>query len=356
MGTPHYAAVSLRRLLEGPHEVVAVVTRADKARGRGQRMVPSPVKEVALRAGVEVLDPASPRSPQFIDRLRALAPDLGVTVAYGRILPPQVLAIPRLGCINAHGSLLPALRGAAPIERAILEGLTRTGVTIMEMSEGLDEGDILAARSIDIPPDMNAGELRDRMAELSADMLAETVDRYAAGAVPHTPQDHSRATFAPPLRKEEAAIDWAADAAFVARQVRAFAPRPGAFAFDGKTRLKVLDARAVDSTSPANSGTAGGGGTGLAGAGSGGSGLGTSGSGGAAPSGAPGTVLGHSDGGVLVACGRGVLELRTVQPEGKRAMSALDYERGHRTVHGGRVLLPGVAASETRSATVLEPS
>ncbi|HYC54318.1 MAG TPA: methionyl-tRNA formyltransferase [Candidatus Binatia bacterium] len=320
MGTPQYAAVSLRRLLDGPHRVVAVVTRADKARGRGQQMVPSPVKEIALASGVEVLDPVSPRSPEFVARLRELAPDLGVTVAYGRILPAHVLSIPRLGCINAHGSLLPALRGAAPIERAILEGLGRTGVTIMQMSEGMDEGDVIAERGVEIPACMNAGELREVMAEVSAQMLAETVDRYAAGPVAQTPQDHSRATFAPPLRKEEAAIDWNTDADFIARQVRAFAPRPGAYAFDGRMRLKVLAANAKRSgTFPAAE---------------------------KVPD--PffaGTIVGRSGQGLLVACGSGVLELRTVQPEGKRAMSALDYERGNRGADPHRVLLPGKTAS-----------
>jgi len=324
MGTPEYAAVALRRLLAGPHRVRAVVTRADKARGRGQELRPSPVKELALAAGIEVLDPPSPRTPEFAARLREIAPDLGVVVAYGRILPPQVLEIPRYGCINAHGSLLPKLRGAAPIERAILEGETETGVTIMQMSEGLDEGAMISARALAIGPQTTAEELRTAMADLSAQMLLEAVDGFAAGTVTVTPQDDSRATFAPPLRKEEAAIDWNEDAGTVVRRVRAFAPRPGAFTFDASVRLKVLVAREAacaergsadtastardcaetatrrgreDDTSPA------------------------------------GTILDATTpgSGLLVACGRGIVELVSVQPEGRRAMSGRDYQRGRRS-------------------------
>ncbi len=307
MGTPQYAAVSLRRLLAGPHRVRAVVTRADKARGRGQELKPSPVKELALEAGIEVLDPASPRTPEFAARLRDIAPDLGVVVAYGRILPLQVLTIPRYGCINAHGSLLPALRGAAPIERAILAGHTETGVTIMQMSEGLDEGDMISARALAIGAQTTAEELREKMAQLSAQLLVEAVGRFAAGPVAATPQDNAAATFAPPLRKEEAALDWSEDAEAVVRRVRAFAPRPGAFTFDGNTRLKVLEAKVAEA--------------------------------GASPD-AAGTVLadGAAHGGLLVTCGRGVVELVSVQPEGRRPMSGSDYRRGRRNADTQRRL------------------
>jgi len=342
MGTPEYAAVSLRRLLAGPHRVVAVVTRADKARGRGQELRPSPVKELARSAGIEVLDPPSPRSPEFIARLRELSPDLGVVVAYGRILPPAVLEVPRYGCINAHGSLLPKLRGAAPIERAILAGCTATGVTIMQMSEGLDEGPTISSRALEIGPQMTAEELRVAMAELSAQMLAEAVDRYAAGPVATSPQNDAEATFAPPLRKEEAAIDWSEDAAAVVRRVRAFAPRPGAFTFDGATRLKVLVARVADGAGAASSADAGGGESvtgGVAGADAA-SGARVAGGADAAAGGAAimpgaggggdtaGTILG--DDRMLVACGSGAVELLSVQPEGRRAMSGGDYLRGCR--------------------------
>lgn len=302
--------MSLRRLLATRHRVLAVVTRPDKPRGRGQQLEPSPVKRLALEAGIEVLGPASARDEAFLARLRELRADLGVVVAYGRILPRAALDAPRLGCINAHASLLPLLRGAAPIERAILAGLTETGVTIMQMNEGLDEGDVLAEGRTPIPDSMTGAELRDVLAAMSADLLVETIDRFAEadGPLPATPQDDAAATFAPPLKKNEAAIHWGADARDLWLRVRAFAPRPGAFAFDGKSRLKILEATPHDTPHDA----------------------------------APGTVLGPGSRGLLVACGRGVLELVTVQPEGRRAMSVLDYERGQKNAPGAvRILHDG---------------
>jgi len=312
MGTPEYAAVSLKRLLATRHRVVAVVTRPDKPRGRGQQVEPGPVKRVAMDAGLEVLDPVSARDEGFLARLRALRADLGVVVAYGRILPPAALEAPRLGCINAHASLLPALRGAAPIERAVLAGLPETGVTIMQMNEGLDEGDILFTRSTPIPDAMTGMELREVLADVSAQLLVEAVDALAAGPVARFPQDHAQATFAPPLKKAEAGVRWSDDARTTWRKIRAFAPRPGAFAFDGPTRLKLLAARPLDRE----------------------------------PGAAPGTVLGVSEAGLLLACGHGVLEVTALQPEGKRAMTALDYARGLRAGAGAsHVLKDGHVAS-----------
>lgn len=311
MGTPEYAAVSLRRLLASRHRVLAVVTRPDKPRGRGQQVEPGPVKRVAMDAGLEVLDPVSARDEGFLQRLRDLKADLGVVVAYGRILPRAALDAPRLGCINAHASLLPKLRGAAPIERAVLAGFHETGVTIMQMNEGLDEGDILFTRSTPIPDTMTGPELREVLAGVSAELLVEAIDAMAAGPVPRTPQDDAAATFAPPLKKSEAAIAWDEDARTLWLRIRAFSPRPGAFAFDGATRLKVLAARVLDRDAGA----------------------------------APGTVLGVSEAGLLVACGRGVLEVTALQPEGKRAMSALDYARGLRPAGEMHVLKDGNAAS-----------
>jgi len=209
--------------------------------------------------------------------------------------------------------MLPSLRGAAPIERAILAGITTTGVTIMQMDEGLDEGDILISRSMPIPDTMTGTELREVMADLSADLLVEAVnlfaDRDAAGTeLARKPQNHAIATFAPPLRKGEAAIRWADSARDLALRIRAFSPRPGAFAFDGSTRIKLLEAYdLLEDRRDA----------------------------------APGTVLGTNERGLLVACGRGVLEIHVVQPEGKRPMMALDYERGVRPVDAGAPAAPG---------------
>ncbi|HXC51027.1 MAG TPA: methionyl-tRNA formyltransferase [Candidatus Limnocylindrales bacterium] len=305
MGTPEYAAVSLRRLLTTKHRVRAVVTRPDKPRGRGHKVEAGPVKREAIAAGIEVLEPASPREESFVEQLKALHADLGVVVAYGRILPRAVLAAPRLGCINAHASLLPRLRGAAPIERALLAGMTETGVTIMQMNEGLDEGDVILERSMRIPATMNGAGLRAELAALSAELLVETIDRFAdyGAAIRRRPQHHADATFAPPLRKQEASIHWNEDAQALWLRVRAFSPQPGAFATDRGARLKILDARFSRAAHDA----------------------------------APGTVLGASEEGLLVACGTGVLELLQVQPEGKRAMSALAYERGLKAA-GPRIL------------------
>jgi methionyl-tRNA formyltransferase len=296
MGTPEYAAASLRALLESRHRVKAVVTRPDKPRGRGQQTEAGAVKRLATERGIRVLDPPSPRSEDFLAELRDLACDLGVVVAYGRILPRAALEAPRLGCINAHASLLPELRGAAPIERAILAGKTETGVTIMQMDEGLDEGDMLLARSLAIGETTTGAELREQLAVLSAGLLVEAVDRLAddPASLVRTKQDHAAATFAPPLRKSEAAIYWQEDARALALRVRAFAPRPGAFAYDGATRLKILEARAVSGTQGA----------------------------------APGTVTATTARGIVVACGDGALEISLLQPEGRRPMAALDYERG----------------------------
>lgn len=310
MGTPEYAAVSLRRLLATRHRVVAVVTRPDKPRGRGQQVEPGPVKRVAMEAGLEVLDPVSARDEAFLERLRSLKADLGVVVAYGRILPRAALDAPRLGCINAHASLLPKLRGAAPIERAVLSGFTETGVTIMRMNEGLDEGDILFTRAMPVPDTMTGTELREALAAMSAELLVEAVDAFAEGPVAGVAQDHAQATFAPPLKKAEAAIAWGEDARTLGLRIRAFAPRPGAFAFDGPTRLKLLAANVLERAHEA----------------------------------APGTVLGVSGAGLLVACGRGVLEVTSLQPEGKRAMSALDYARGLRSGDAPHLLRDGNVA------------
>lgn len=301
MGTPAYAAVSLERLLDAGFDVVGAVTRPDKPRGRGRAVQPSAVKALATERGIPVLDPASPRDPEFVERLGQLEPDLGVVVAYGRILPPAVLDCPRLGCINAHGSLLPALRGAAPIERALLAGLSRTGVTIMRIDEGLDTGPMLLARELAIADDEDADSLRRRMADLSAELLVEAVSRLFADGLDEVAQTDEDATYAPPLDKAEAAIDWTKPAVEIERQVRTFRPRPGAFAMDGERRLKVLDAR-VDATGADEA---------------------------AAGDGTPGAVTVDADS-LVVACGQGRLRIVRVQPEGKRAMEVGPWLRGRR--------------------------
>ncbi len=303
-GTPPFAARCLEGILASRHQVVVVVTQPDRPAGRGLRPKPSAVKELATGRGLPVLQPAKVRDGRLTAELLERSIDVGVVAAYGRILPADVLATAPLGFINAHASLLPELRGAAPIERALLEGYRKTGVTIIAMNERMDAGDILAQREIDIPEDWNRQQLTTALAELAAGLLVETLDRIATGSVTAVPQDESRATYAPPLTKEDARIDWAEPALRVVRRVRAMAPRPGAFTFDAGRRLKILEATALGETTDGAEGTA--------------------------PSVPPGTVVQASSEGFTVTCGRGVVLVRTVQPEGKRAMAACDYLRGRK--------------------------
>jgi methionyl-tRNA formyltransferase len=299
MGTPAFARVCLEALLASRHRVVAVVTQPDKPAGRGMKLSESAVKRLARERGIEVRQPVKLRDAGFVEWLRDLAPDLAVVVAYGRILPADVLAIPRLGCINAHASLLPALRGAAPIQRAIMEGLRETGVTIMRISEEMDAGDMLMSAAVEITADTDGPSLHDRLAETAAPLLVAAVDAIADGSAVRTPQDHAAATYAPPIRAHDARIDWQRSAAAIDRQIRALRPRPGAYTHDGPVRLKVLSARP-------HAGRSHGPGT----------------------SARPGTLLGAGEAGVDVACGDGVLTLIEVQPEGRKAMKAADYLRG----------------------------
>jgi len=310
MGTPPYAAVSLQRLLEHrSHRIAAVVTRPDARSGRGQKLQPAAVKALAIRHGIEVLDPTTAKDRTFVARLATIAPDVAVVVAYGRFLPRVVLDIPALGCINAHGSLLPAFRGAAPIERAMLAGLDRTGVTIMRINERMDAGDVMLAQSLPITATMTGGELREHMAGLSAELLVRAVDLLASGRAEFTPQDESAASYAPPIGKEDLRIDWTGSAEAIDRQIRAFRPKPAAFTFMGGRRMKVLAADpASNEAVPTGSG--------------------------ATPpwpsQAAPaGGLLAAGDDGLWVSCGSGVLRIHTLQPEGRKPMSAAEYLRGH---------------------------
>lgn len=306
MGTPQFAVPSLERLAAGKHAVVAVVTQPDRPAGRGQRLRASPVKESGQRLGVPILQPDRARSPDFLDQLRALAPDLVVVVAYGQILPTSVIAVPPLGCINAHASLLPRLRGAAPIQRAILAGDRETGVTVMRINERMDAGDVLTARRILIDSDDDSATLGAKLSELAADLLVEAVDLIAGAAAHWTPQDEAAATYAPMVRREETRIDWKLPASEIERKIRAFRPEPGAFTTHDGARLKILGA----TVAPAATGRR------------------------------AGSVDTEDPSGIRVACGNGSLILSVVQPEGGRAMTAIDYFRG-RGAARGRVLGAG---------------
>jgi len=297
-GTPDFAVPSLRALLGEGFDVVGVVTRPDRPTGRHRSTATaSPVKTAALAEDLPVLEPERPSAPTFQEQVRSLAPDCGVVIAYGHILPEALLGIPRLGHVNVHASLLPHLRGAAPIERALLEGCTETGVTVMQMDAGMDTGPILQQAPTPILPDETGGELRARLSELGALALVETLTLLDEGDAAPRPQDHAHASYAPKLKPEEERIHWVRGAADVARQIRAFDPRPGAWCTCRGQPLKLFGARLM------------------------------------ASGGAPGTVLAAGET-LAVACGEGAIEVSDVQPAGKGRMTARAFANGRRVAVG----------------------
>lgn len=295
---------ALERLLAGPHPVVAVVTQPDRARGRGRRLSPAPVAELAARAGVPCLKPAAVGDPAFVAELRERAPDLGVVVAYGQFLPKRVREAPRLGyCINAHASLLPKLRGAAPVAHAILAGERETGVSVMRVEREMDAGPVAAVVRTPIGPDENAGELGARLAELAAGAIADVVEGIARGGVRWTPQDPAWASFAPKLEAADLELDWRLPAADLARRVRALAPRPGAATRQDGERLRILAARALEAEADR----------------------------------APGTVRALDRREIQVATGRGWLAPLVLQRAGGRPLDVGSFLRGHPIPDGARL-------------------
>jgi len=254
-GTPVFALPTLKVLIEGPDPVVAVVTQPDRRKGRGQKVTPAPVKELALRHGLTVLQPERVKEETFLGYVGTLQPDLFVVVAYGEILPKDLLAIPKHGAVNVHASLLPKYRGAAPIPWAILRGEEVTGVTTMMMDEGMDTGDILLQEKFSVGQKETGASLYERLASLGASLLRETVEGMKAGSIHPTPQDHTRATYAPSIKKEDGWIDWKREAREIDRQVRALNPWPGAFTrWEGKF-LKIVKGEVREEGSKGRSGT-----------------------------------------------------------------------------------------------------
>ena len=290
MGTPDFAVPSLKALLEAGHEVAAVYTQPDKPKGRGHKLLPPPVKELAMEHNIPVYQPVTLRKPEAIEELRALQPELIVVAAYGKILPVDALNIPPRGCINVHGSLLPKYRGAAPIQWAVLNGDKVTGVTIQQMGEGVDTGDMLSKAETEIGPDETSGELFDRLMILGAELLIDTIEKLDT-IVPE-PQDHTQATHASMISKEMGVIDWTKSAQSVHDQVRGLNPWPAAFCtVDGK-RMKIFRTQIVTAK------------------------------------GEPGTVT-SLNGEMTVYCGENAVQLTEIQPENGKRMRGSDYLRGH---------------------------
>ena len=298
IGTGEIGVPTLQALLKSEHEVVGVVTQPDKPVGRSQLIEPPPIKKALSGTNIPVLQPARIKDRQAIEEIRALGPDVMVVMAYGQILPRGVLEIPEIACLNLHASLLPRWRGAAPIQAAIAAGDGEIGITVMYMDEGLDTGDILLQRTIDILPADTGGALHDRLAEVAPETLLESLDLLAKGKAPRTPQDNAVATYAPKLKREDGKIDWSDPADAIERKIRAFDPWPGAFmtvSTDGTRNLKIFSATVIDLR------------------------------------GKPGKIL-PSKAELVVAAGEGALSLGEVQLEGKRRMSAAEFLRGYPTL------------------------
>jgi len=299
-GSPEFAVPSLRALVGEGFDVLAVVTQPDRPLGRSRsEAVQTPVRVAAEAEGLDVLTPERPNDPDFVRALRALDPDVGVVVAYGHILSVELLAVPRRGMVNVHPSLLPALRGAAPIEWAILQGLETTGVTIMLMDAGLDSGPILHQLPHRIATGTTAGELRGHLAEMGAQALIEALALWEQDGLKPVPQNSAQATYAPKLTRELARIDWLKPADHVARQTLALDPRPGAWTEVGGREVKLFEGRAIPG------------------------------------GGSPGEVV-QADSRLLIAAGSGVVEVEEVQPAGKGRMPAADWIRGRGTAIGQR--------------------
>ncbi len=302
MGTPDFALFSLRALVEAGEEVIGVVTQPDKPRGRGYSLMPPPVKVYAESVGISVYQPSTLRGEEFAALLSEINPELLVVAAYGKILPANVLDYPKYGCINVHGSLLPAYRGAAPMQRAILDGCTETGVTTMMMDVGLDTGDMLLREAFPIEENDNFETIHDRMGEVGARVLLRTLEALRTGTLVRTPQDGALATYAAKIEKAGCLLDFSLSARAVHDRIRGLSPIPLSFTYlpDGKL-LKVIASRVVKREGKHAM---------------------------------PGTVLSLADGEVEVACGEGSVALLTVLPEGKKRMSAADLINGRRVSVG----------------------
>ena len=302
-GTPQFAVPTLERLIASRHEVCGVVTQPDKPRGRGQRVVDSPVKAAAVAHGLPVFQPERLRDPQVAATLAGWGPDLGVVAAYGKLIPGELLRLPRFGMINVHASLLPKYRGASPVHRAVIDGEAQTGVTIMQMVEALDAGDMLDRVTRPIGSDETSEQVERDLADLGAQLLVDVVDRIEAGTTTPEPQDDGASTYAPRLTKEEGLVDWTLSAVRIHNRVRGLYPWPHAYVYLDGARIILLRTHVVDDSTSAE----------------------------------PGKIVDVTRDAIRVATGHGgVIAIDELQPEGKRPMRTRDFLAGRPLQPGGR--------------------
>jgi methionyl-tRNA formyltransferase len=299
-GTPDFAAPALRALVGEGFEVVGVVTQPDKPQGRSRQIVPSPVKQIALEEEIPLFQPKNARVPELVEKLQEVRPDISVVVAYGHILPQKIIDLPKLGTLNIHASLLPALRGAGPIQAAIRQGLMETGVTVMRVVQALDAGPVILQADTPIFEDETYGELQVRLSELGALTLVEAMTLVSLGKATETPQDDSRATYAAKVTRESSRINWNHSAIEISRLIRASDPKPGAFTKTPKGDVKLFGPKVMDGIK-----------------------------------GRPGEVL-SATGELVIACGLDAIRISGVQPEGKSRMTALEWVHGRGTSVGDR--------------------
>ncbi len=302
MGTPAFAVPVLKALIDSQDEVVAVVTQPDKPAGRGKRLTPPPVKVVAERAGIPVWQPVKLKDEDFLRKLKALEPDAIVVAAYGKILPRVILELPRHGCINVHASLLPKFRGAAPINWAIIAGEKETGITIMQMDEGMDTGDIILQEAIPIGPEETAGELHDRLAELGAKLIVKALEGLKQGHLKPRKQPEEGVSYAPMLKKEDGFLDFTLPAEELARLIRGLDPWPSAYAYFRGKLVKFFKPSVEEQTVQA----------------------------------VPGEIVAAGADGLRIATGKGLLKIKEVQVEGKKRVSVADFVHGWRPQPGER--------------------
>jgi methionyl-tRNA formyltransferase len=295
MGTPEFAVPTLKALVTRGHNVLAVVTQPDRPKGRGKKLTAPPVKALALEHGIEVLQPEKASDDLFCAQIRAKEPDLLVVVAFGQILKKKLLDIPRWGVINVHASLLPNLRGAAPIQWTILNDESKTGLTVMQMDEGMDTGPILFQEEIPVLEDETAGHLHDRLAVMAGDLMAESLERMSGTIVKTTPQDHAKATYAPKIAKELSLVDWKEEAAKVSARIRGMDPRPGACTLWEGREIKVFGSTVIDRDRGGIS---------------------------------PGQVQGLREECLVIGTGRGTVGVRELQYPGRNRLPAKEFLRG----------------------------